>query len=166
VQDRSLQWPLAEYDSSLSSSLSGECKLPTSGGLCPSDPLGLGKTRKRRRKRKPPFLIVGEDHFLSYTRAQIFRNWEAVIRDSTDAPLSINADAYDLVILCHPVPDSVAQEMMACARKQYPDVKFWAIDGGWEPRLGLSTFTVEISNPGDRWMQRLVHLNSNGSGVR
>jgi hypothetical protein len=91
---------------------------------------------------------VGEDHFLSYTRAQILRDWEPVITDSTDAPLSIHTRAYDLVIFCHTVPDSVAKEIMACARKQYPDVKFLAIDEGWEPRLGLGTFTAEIIQSG------------------
>ena len=36
-----------------------------------------------------------------------------------------------------PGPDSVAKEMMACARKQYPDVKFWAIDGGLGAQIGF-----------------------------
>jgi hypothetical protein len=73
-------------------------------------------------------LFVGEERFLSKTRAQILRGLKTVIADSTDAPQEIHARAYDLVSFCHTIPDSVAKEIMASTGVPIP------VGSGQRPR--------------------------------
>jgi hypothetical protein len=114
---------------------------------------------------KPVILIVGEDHFLSETRAQILRDWETVITYPMYAPQVIQARFYDLVIFCHTVSDSVAEEIMTSATSLYPGVKFLAIDEVLERRLGPNTFSVEAFNPRHLLDAVAGILNSNVSAA-
>jgi DNA-binding NtrC family response regulator len=111
-------------------------------------------------------LIVGEDQMLSYTRAQILRDWETAITGSKDAPQAIRSRPYNLLIFCQTIPDSTAKEIVAQANQLYPGVKVLTItEEGWERHFGPITFTAEVFNPGRLHDAVVGILNSNGDGV-
>jgi CheY-like chemotaxis protein len=95
-------------------------------------------------------LIVGDDDLLSYTRAQILRDWDTATTVSSDAHRAILARAYDLVIVCQTVKDTTAQAIAAHAAETSAVVKILAIaEEGRDRRVEFSTaFTTQPSNPG------------------
>jgi hypothetical protein len=106
---------------------------PSSPNVCQIIPLQIlwGSARRGEETQvNATILFVGEERFLSKTRAQILRGLKTVIADSMDAPQEIHARAYDLVIFCHTIPDSVAKEIIASATRLHPGIKFLAIDEG------------------------------------
>ena len=111
-------------------------------------------------------LIVGEDQMLSYTRAQILRDWETAITPTAGAPQALRSRPYNLLILCQTVPDSTAREIVAQANQLYPGLKVLAItEEGWERRFGPTTFTADLFNPRRLHDAVVGILNSNISGV-
>lgn len=91
-------------------------------------------------------LIVGEDEMLSYTRAQLLREWKPATIGPTDAPEAIRAHSYDLLIFCQTVQEATARKLIAQANELNPGVKVLAISDQ-ERRFGSPTVTVDLYNP-------------------
>jgi hypothetical protein len=103
---------------------------------------------EKETKVRDAILIVGEDEMLSYTRAELLREWEPATTGPIDAPEAIRARPYDLLIFCQTVREATAKKLIAQANELNPGVKVLAIsDQGSERRLGSPTFTVELHNP-------------------
>jgi CheY-like chemotaxis protein len=93
-------------------------------------------------------LIVGEDEMLSYTRAQLLREWKTVTTNSTAALETIRTSRYDLLILCHTVRDLTARTIIAQANELYPGIKSLAICEEWQNReLNAASYTSEPNDP-------------------
>jgi hypothetical protein len=97
---------------------------------------------------KARILIVGEDEMLSYTRAELLREWGVVTTDSVGALAAMRVRRYDLLIFCQTMPDSTARTMIAEANELYPGIKSLAICEEWQDReLDALRHTVEPTNP-------------------
>ncbi len=97
---------------------------------------------------KPAILLVGEYPLLLETRAGLLKEWDVITTNAAGAPAAIGKRAYDLMIFCHSVPDSVAEELTAQATEFYPDVKVLALSCHGEPsRPNLARFSPDIYKP-------------------
>lgn len=98
---------------------------------------------------KPAILLVGEYPLLLETRSELLREWDVTTTQAAGAPEAISKRAYDLMIFCQSVPDSVAEDLTAQATRFHPDIKVLALScNGEPPRPHLARFAPDIYKPG------------------
>ena len=94
---------------------------------------------------KPTILLVEDYPPLLETRAEVLREWNVFKTNAAEAPAAISKRAYDLIIFCQSVQDSVAEDLTAQATELYPGIKVFAFSCGGEPhRPHLATFAPDI----------------------
>lgn len=94
-------------------------------------------------------LIVCSDEVLCSTRAAILNQWEVETARPDDADLTLSAKRYDLLILCHTVPDDIARKVITHACAVNPLVQVLALSREEEDRhLDCYKHEIDIANPG------------------
>jgi CheY-like chemotaxis protein len=94
-------------------------------------------------------LIVGDDPMLLQTRAELLREWQVSTSTSQRAFQAVQAAAYNLLIICQTVSDTVAGQLIDKARQMNPYVltlAFSQVDQ--ERKLNAELFEVRLSDPG------------------
>jgi DNA-binding NtrC family response regulator len=97
---------------------------------------------------KASILIVGDDPILLHTRAELLRDWQIVTANSREAKEAILTRTYDLLIFSQTVQEKVVRGLIDQARQLHPKSRILAIRSGEERHAGLSTYQVELNNPG------------------
>jgi DNA-binding NtrC family response regulator len=93
-------------------------------------------------------LIVGDYPALAMTRAELLREWQIETTGTKGASDIIRARAYDMLLFCQTVSESVAEELAAQVTELNPGTKILAIsDVGQVRQLGSSTFVAELHDP-------------------
>jgi DNA-binding response OmpR family regulator len=94
-------------------------------------------------------LIVGDDPMLLQTRAELLREWQVSTSTSQRAFQAVHAAAYNLLIICQTVSDTMAGQLIDKARQINPYVVALAISQiGQERTLKVELFEVQLSDPG------------------
>ena len=86
---------------------------------------------------------------LLQTRAELLREWQVSTSTSQRAFQAVQAAAYNLLIICQTVSDTVAGQLIDKARQMNPYVltlAFSQVDQ--ERKLNAELFEVRLSDPG------------------
>lgn len=103
-------------------------------------------------------LMVGDEPLLLLTRADLLRDWHVSTVTSDRAIEAIRSAAYQLLIICQTIPDSIAQNLIDEAREMNPNVLVLAMaQVGQERNLDVELFEVQLKNP-DRLRQVVADL--------
>jgi hypothetical protein len=94
-------------------------------------------------------LIVCEDEVLCSTRAAILKQWEVATATPDDAAARLSVKRWDLLILCHTVPDDIARNLITQACFVNPLLQVIALSReGQDRHLDCYKHEVDIAHPG------------------
>jgi DNA-binding NarL/FixJ family response regulator len=102
-------------------------------------------------------LIVGENHTLSHSRAQLLKNWRTETATPDEAWAVLSSHAYDLLIICQTIPDDVATKLALEMNNLYPAAQVMVVSQPEHPRnIGSFQCTVDLAYP--RWLPDAVSI--------
>jgi hypothetical protein len=94
-------------------------------------------------------LIVCSDEVLCSTRAAILNRWEVTTAGPDDAAAMVTAKRWDLLTLCHTVPDDIARRLITQASAVNPLLQVMALSHEEDDRhLDCYKHEIDIANPG------------------
>jgi DNA-binding response OmpR family regulator len=94
---------------------------------------------------KARILIVGEDLALLETRALLLRDWETLTANSSQAKTNVEAQNFDLILLCHTVTEKNARALIQAAALSQSRPLILAISyPGKNSNLGVETHTLNF----------------------
>jgi DNA-binding response OmpR family regulator len=94
---------------------------------------------------KERILLVGENSSLIATRALLLSDWETETIGASQATERIEAQAFDLLIICQTVPDVTAKGLIRAARelKAPPEILLIRLDRSAED-FGVDVHTQDL----------------------
>ena len=106
-------------------------------------------------------LLIGEDDFLLETRAAVLRPTaaEVVCTNVSSAIPLLEHRAFDLVILCHSIPDHLCQTLTEVIRQNWPSTRILLVSAvrHWEQDACSEGVDVCAPDP-ERLIERTVEL--------
>ena len=106
-------------------------------------------------------LLIGEDEFLLETRAAVIRpiGAEMVCTDVPSALPLMECRFFDLVILCHSIPDHLCQTLTQIIRQSWPATRILIVSPASTWELGDLSDGVEACTPApERLIERTIEL--------
>ena len=100
-------------------------------------------------------VLIGEDSSLLATRAEVLKRTGASIACSSgsQAKAVLEEDIFDVVVLCHSLPETISNELVGYVHRRWPEVKILMVV---TERTMYRAPGVDVTSPADPG--RLIEL--------